>query len=86
MAWYLGDLAAVEKAFEKNGIARRQGKQKFRDPDRLPNAHQELSRLVPEYQKIAGSRQIAQYLDLDTNRSHSFGVFVSGVRGLSNEK
>ncbi len=81
-SWYLGDLAAVEKAFGLNGLARRQDKRKFRDPDALSNAEQELRRLVPQYQKIAGSRRIAPHLDVHKNRSHSFGVFLSGVRGL----
>ncbi len=85
-SWYLGDLAAVEKAFSLNGIARRQDQQKFRDPDALPNAEQVLRRLAPQYQKIAGSREIAPHLDVDNNRSHSFGVFLSGVRGLFDEE
>ena len=84
-SWYLGDLAAVEKAFELNGIARRQRQRKFRDPDVLPNAEQELRRLVPQYQKIAGSREIARHLNVGDNRSHSFGVFLSGVRSLFEE-
>ncbi len=85
-SWYLGDLAAVEKAFNLNGIAQRQGQRKFRDPDALPNAEQELRKLVPEYQKIAGSRDIAPHLALNNNRSHSFSVFLSGLRGLFEEK
>jgi len=85
-SWYLGDLAAVEKAFALNGIARRQGQQKFRKPDVLANAEQELKRLAPQYQKIAGSREIAAHLNIDENRSHSFGVFLSGVRGLYEEE
>ena len=85
-SWYLGDLAAVEKAFALNGVARRQDQRKFRDPDALPNAEQELRRLVPQYQKIAGSRKIAVHLNIDKNRSHSFGVFLSGVRRLFGEE
>ena len=85
-SWYLGDLAAVEKAFGVNGIARHQNKRKFRDPDALANAEQELCRMVPEYQKINGSRRIAPHLNLESNRSHSFGVFLSGVRSLFEEE
>jgi hypothetical protein len=72
----------VEKAFQLNGIARRQNQRKFRNPDALSNAEQELRRLVPQYQKIAGSREIAPHLKMENNRSHSFGVFLSGVRSL----
>jgi hypothetical protein len=85
-SWYLGDLAAVETAFALNGIARRQNQRKFRDPDALANAEQELRRLVPQYQNIAGSREIAPHLDVDNNRSHSFNVFLSGVRSLFTEE
>jgi len=81
-SWYLGDLAAVEAAFNMNGIARRQNQRKYRDPDALPNAEQELRRLAPQYQKIAGSRAIAPHLNLDNNRPHSFNVFLSGIRTL----
>ena len=84
-SWYLGDLAAVETAFNLNGIARRQDQRKFRNPDALSNAEQELQRLVPEYQKISGSRRIAPHLNLNSNRSHSFGIFLTGVRGLFTE-
>jgi hypothetical protein len=84
-SWYLGDLAAVEKAFSLNGIARQQDQRKFRDPDTLANAEQELSRIVPEYQKINGSRRIAPHLNLESNRSHSFNVFLAGVRRLVEE-
>lgn len=84
-SWYLGDLAAVETAFGVNGIARRQSKRKFSDPDALANAEQELRRLVPEYQNINGSRRIAPHLNLESNHSHSFNVFLAGVRCLVNE-
>jgi len=84
-SWYLGDLAAVETAFGANGIARRQNKRKFRDPDALANAEQELCRIVPEYQKINGSRRIAPHLNLESNRSQSFNVFLAGVRRLVEE-
>ena len=81
-AWFLGDLAAVEKAYELNGVAKRQGERKFCDPDRLVNAEDELRRLVSEYQKIGGSRIIAPHLTIDANKSHSFNVFLDGVRRL----
>lgn len=70
-SFYLGDLDAVRQA-------------KFRDPDRLNNAADELKRLTRgTYQKISGSRMIGPYLKTDgTNRSHSFNVLLDGVRRL----
>jgi len=42
-----------------------------------------LDRLTShQYQKISGSRDIGPYLDLDNTRSHSFAVFISGIRLL----
>ena len=81
-SWYLGDLAAVEQALNLTGVARKQEKRKFRDPDRLANACEEMLKLTGHlYQKIGGSRAIGQVLDpAQPNRSPSFRVFVDGVR------
>ena len=79
-SWYLGDLAAVEAAFRLNGLARKQNTRKYREPDSLANASQELKNLTKhKYQKISGSRAIGPHLSLDANRSHSFRVFLSGI-------
>jgi Domain of unknown function (DUF4276) len=83
-SWYLGDLAAVEKAYGLSGVARRQEKSKFRNPDRLANAEQELRRLVTGYQKIGGSRLIAPHMNVDSNKSRSFQVFINGLRRIFN--
>lgn len=80
-SFYLGDLAAVGEAFGKN-LARHQQRQKFRQPDTLNNAKQELKKLVPEYQEISGSRKIAPLLLRQSNASHSFNVLVNGIQNL----
>lgn len=84
-SWYLADLQAVERGMNKSGLTKKQNKAKFRNPDQLANAAQELERLVPEYQKISGSRQIAPYLDPANTRSHSFKVFVQGVQKMCSQ-
>jgi hypothetical protein len=81
-SWFLGDLAAVEKAYCLRGIAKRQEQAKYRTPDRLTNAEQELRRLTPRYQKIDGSRRIAPFMSIRDNKSHSFGVLIDGIRRL----
>jgi len=82
-SWFLGDLHAVEKAFQVPGLARKQKNRKFRQPDELNNATQELKRLVKRYQKRSGARRIAPYLDLEGgNRSRSFGVFLNSLYGI----
>jgi hypothetical protein len=82
-SWFLGDLEAVETAFGVNGIARRQDERKYRAPDRLTNAGQEMRRLVPGYREVAGARAIAPHLDADRNRSRSLHNFVSGIRRVT---
>ncbi|OQY55717.1 MAG: hypothetical protein DRR08_12260 [Candidatus Parabeggiatoa sp. nov. 2] len=85
-AWFLGDLAAVEKAFKINGLAKQQPNKKFRNPDRLANASQELGKLIKNYEKRQGARAIAPCLDLSNNRSSSFQVFIKGVQDLAQQR
>jgi len=84
-SFYLGDLIAIEKGLELKGLSRHQHTKKFRNPDNLANASEELSKLSKKsYQKIAGSRAIAPYLKTDgSNKSHSFNVLLDGLRKLS---
>lgn len=80
-SFYLGDLSAVEKAFGIIGLAKKQKKSKYKNPDNLTNASEELKKLTNQrYHKLSGSRSIAQYLDLDNNFSHSFNVLVEGMK------
>lgn len=82
-SWCLGDLNAVEQGLQIPGLARQQERVKYRSSDRITNPVQELRRLTNErYQKIAGSWAIGLHLSPDANRSHSFTVFVSGLRRL----
>jgi len=41
-----------------------------------------LQSLATAYQKVSGSRAIGPHLDSANKRSHSFGVFVGGIRKL----
>ncbi|MDX2472060.1 MAG: DUF4276 family protein [SAR324 cluster bacterium] len=86
-SWYLGDLAAVEKAFEIKGAGALQKKSKFRDPDKLANAAQELKNLTDQrYQKVKGSRVIGHHLSLTENQSTSYLKFISGIQRLISEE
>ena len=53
---------------------------KFRSPDLTSNPSKELKLLVPEYQKINGSRIIAPYLDIKNKRSRSFSHFINSIK------
>ena len=79
-SWFLGDLIAVEKAFQIKGLGKKKKKKKFHNPNHLANASQELEKLVKNYEKLSGATIIAPYLDLTNNRSHSFQVFITGVQ------
>ena len=82
-SFYLGDLAAVETAaIGASNIARRQRKEKFRNPDRLGTPSQELKSIAPDYEKVSGSRTIGPLMDIENNCSHSFNTLIDGVRRL----
>ncbi|MCF7911376.1 MAG: DUF4276 family protein [Candidatus Cloacimonetes bacterium] len=82
-SWYLGDLASVGSAYEIDKLARQQNKKKFRNPDTLGNPDIELKKLTNGlYQKVSGSRLLGSLLRVSGNKSHSFNIFVIGVRNL----
>lgn len=83
-SWYLGDLEAVEIGLGLHGLAKQSNSSKFREPDRLNNAAQELKILTKNsYQKVGSSRRIAGHLNLSgANRSTSFRTFCEGILRL----
>ncbi len=82
-SWLLGDLNAVSTAYNNPSISALSSKAKFRNPDKLANAEEEMLKIVPEYQKVSGARVIAPFINLSANRSHSFKVFVEAIRQLA---
>ena len=82
-SWYLGDLAAVEAGLRVTGLARQQHKPPYDRPDELAAPARKLQSIAPAYQKVSGSRAIGPHLDPATNRSHSFRVFIAGLRKLA---
>ncbi|SFX51979.1 DUF4276 family protein [Marinospirillum alkaliphilum] len=82
-SFYLGDLNAVAATIGPKTLAKQQQNAKFRDPDRLNNAAQELKRIARTYQKLAGSRAIGQALSLDQNQSQSFNYLIAGIKRIT---
>ena len=78
-SWLLGDLQAIRQAYPQASI---KDKAKFREPDRLTNASQELENLINVRAKIDRAKNIGRYFDLDANRSRSFHLFIETVRHL----
>lgn len=83
-SWFLGDLVAVEKAYrlKPESLSQQQNKTKFRNPDQLNSAKEELRKLVPEYYPGIHSKAIAPYLSLTENKSCSFQVFLDGINKI----
>ncbi len=84
-SFYLGDLTAVEKGLSINNLSKKQNRTKFKNPDNLNNAKEELQKIAANYQQISGAKSIAPHLKLDnSNKSISFNFLVSGVQKLCN--
>jgi len=81
-SWFLGDLAAVGQAFNLPKLMKMQNRKKYKKPDNLANASQELEKLVKSYRKVSGAKKIAHYLTIENNHSQSFLCFISGVQSL----
>ncbi len=83
---YLADLAAVESVTGVGGLARQQSQAKFRNPDLLGNAKQELRKLTRNsYQEVSSSRELGKVLQLDNPRSSSFQQLLAAIRKLQTE-
>lgn len=84
-SWFLGDLAALEKAYNRppQSLSKKQAEKKFRNPDQLNSAKQELKKLVKDYYPGTHSKAIAPYLSLTQNTSRSFQIFLDGIKKLT---
>lgn len=81
-SWYFGDLEAVSLAYGKDYTALAK-KSKYRHPDAIANAKEEIYKLIPTHQQISGAKRIAEHMDISRNTSYSFQIFVSGVKRLT---
>lgn len=78
-SWLLGDLQAIGRAYPRAAI---RNQAKFRIPDRLTNASQELDRLINVRAKIGRAEAIGRYLACCENRSQSFHIFIKTLTHL----
>lgn len=83
-SWLLGDMAAIKQAYPKAAVPK--NKAKFREPDKLGNASQELDRLIQAHAKTGRARKIAKHLDFGGNGSVSFQFFVQTMQRLIVER
>ena len=82
-AWYMGDFDALAATFPGFNADQVRNRARYRDVDSLANAAEELSKLVPTYQKVSGSRALGKTLSIGGgNTSHSFRIFMQGLTRL----
>ena len=81
-SFFVGDWAAVARAFGREPLAKLAAKATYRNPDVLGSPSEELARHVPGYQKRDGARRIAPLVDPARNRSASFHALRSAVMQL----
>jgi len=84
-SWYLGDLDALAEAFGVRHAVSPAVRKKYRDPDRIVRPSSAVKALAPSFQKGSGARAMGAVLRPEENTSHSFRVFVSGVRRVADE-
>ena len=81
-AWYLGAPDALAEAFADRALRGIADKSRFRDPDAVVQPAAALAKLVPEFQKVSGARNLAQVLTR-VNGSCSFQVLMAGIDRLA---
>ena len=81
-SWFLGELDAVELAYPDSKASSLKKVAKFRVPDDLGNASQELDRLVQVAGKVGRAEAIAQFFDPKKCVSRSFSVFWLTAKAL----
>jgi hypothetical protein len=90
-AWFFGDVEALNRAFPK--VPSSLGKQaRYRDPDAIKGGTWEALEAVlvkhgyhrSGLRKMQAATEIAQHMNVESNRSKSFQVFRDGVRCLVN--
>ena len=81
-AWYLSEPDAMADAFGDERLRNIGRRAPYRDPEARSKPSDDVERLVPDFQKIAGARRMGQYLTRNGNRSSSFAVFLNGIERL----
>lgn len=81
-SWYLGEPEAMAKAFGDARLRDIGNKSRFRDPDTIQQPSKEITRLIPQFQKISGARRMASHLSRNGNNSRSFQVMIEGIERM----
>ena len=84
-AWFLGDPAALSAAYPTARLTSH-FPAKYRDPDTVANASEEVTKLTATQAKIDRAGRIAVHLQPQRNTSRSFQVFVAGLDKMVNNQ
>ena len=76
--WLIGDSAAVTAAYPRCRFSNNTAK--YRNPDRLTNAAEELAQLTGDLTKRTRASRIAVHLDPARNVSHSFQLLFETLK------
>ena len=77
-SWFLGDHQAVKSAFPRCRFTNET--EKYRDPDKMTNAADEIAKLTGDYSKVGRASLIAPHLEPTRNVSRSFQVFFATLQ------
>lgn len=80
-SWYFGDIQAVSDAYGKN-LNKFRNSKKYSVPDKIFDPKAILKKEIPELTQIDGAGRIAKMMDINRNCSHSFKVFIDGIRRI----
>ncbi|WP_148202434.1 DUF4276 family protein [Syntrophus aciditrophicus] len=85
-SWYLGVMDVLADVYNRPRLTGLNRKAKYRNPDRLGSPSSELVKLIPEFRKIEGTRQMGTAMPLreTENFSISFQFFIKGVHQVIN--
>lgn len=81
-AWFIGDFNAVEQAYPSSKASNLREKSKYKNPDLVNNASEELKKIVGVNAKVGRAEKIAPFLNIQNNTSHSFNVLKTKVEEI----
>ena len=84
--WLLGDLSAVSQAYPVAARTLKATHRRYPQPDIMTNASEVLKQLTQVPGKVGRAKAISAHMSVDDNLSHSFQVFVSGVKRLAGDQ
>lgn len=85
-SWFFGNLKKTGDALGSKDLSKKyENKAIYREVDSIVKPSNELDKITSgNYQKMSGSRAIGESFEVsDSNRSHSFNVFLKSIRSLN---